>query len=90
MFENVKRIYEKAKEKEVDLSIAWPMVRNDDRLAGVKDHTDLDKAYKLISVYESLVTKLWCDGQVEALEELCKLFEADDKNGIKEFVERWQ
>ena len=90
MFEKLKEILRKSKEDNCDLSIAHAKVRNDDRLAGVTDNSLLDKAYKVISDYEALVTKLWREGQLEALEELCKLCEAENSAGIREFVGKWQ
>ena len=90
MFEKLIAILTKSKEEKCDLSVAYPKVRNEDRLAGVTDYTELDKAYKLINGYEALVTKLWREGELEALEEFCKLFEAEDSAGIREFVGKWQ
>ena len=90
MFAKLKEILMKSKEENCDLSVAHAKVRNEDRLAGKTDYTELDKSYMLINGYEAVVTKLWREGKHEELAEFCKLFEADDKNGIKEFVERWQ
>lgn len=90
MFEKLKAILLKSKEDMVDLSVAHAKVRNEARLAGETDFTDIYMAYMLISSYEALVTKLWTNGQLEALEELCKLYNAEDTKGILEFVRKWQ
>jgi len=90
MFEKLKEILMKSKEENCDLSVAHAKVRNEDRLAGKTDHSELDEAYKVINSYEAVVTKLWREGQFEALAELCNLFKAEDSKGIREFVGKWQ
>lgn len=90
MFEKLKEILMKSKEENCDLSVAHAKVRNEDRLAGKTDYSELDKAYMLINGYEAVVTKLWREGNHKELAEFCELFEADDKNGIREFVGKWQ
>ena len=90
MFEKLKAILRKSKEDMVDLSIAHAKVRNDARLAGEEDLTDIYWAYMLIQSYESLVTKLWRENELEALKELCEIYKYDDKKAMLEFVGKWQ
>ena len=90
MLENVKRILIKSKEENCDLSIAHAKVRNDDRLAGFTDHSELDKAYKIISDYEAVVTKMWREGNLEALAELCSLVKEGNTLAINKLIREWQ
>jgi hypothetical protein len=89
MFEKLKEILMKSKEENCDLSIAHAKVRNEDRLAGKTDYTELDKAYMLINSYEAVVTKLWREGETEILEEFCKAFAENDKNAVNKIVMEW-
>ena len=89
MFEKLKDILIKSKEDNCDLSIAHAKVRNDERLAGITDHSALDEAYKLVNGYEETVTKMWREGNMEALEELCKAYAEKDTNKLTELVGAW-
>lgn len=89
MLENVNKIYAKAKEQNVDLSIAWAMVRNEDRLAGVTDHTDLDKAWKVVNGYQSTISKMIVAGDEEALKNLLENIEAGNNAEVVKIIESW-
>lgn len=88
MFEIVKKILTTSIERDIDLSIAHAQLRNEERLAGIDDHSKLDKAYKLVSDYEAVVTKMWREQDVSALEELCKLYKNDDVK-FRKLVSEW-
>ena len=89
MFKKLKEILLKSKEDNCDLSIAHAKVRNDDRIAGITDYTDLDRAYKAINNYESVITKMWTQGDLFALENLCKLIEEENIKEINNLVQEW-
>lgn len=88
MFENVKKILTTSIERDIDLSISHAQLRNEERLAGIEDHSELDKAYKLISDYESVVTKMWRDNDEEALKKLCEVYNTDDV-ACRKLVSEW-
>ncbi len=89
MLENIKRIYEKAKEKGVDLFIAYNMVRNDDHWDGVRDFTELEKAWDVVKSFEVEIAKIINQGDMESLEEFCDIIESGDRLARYEFLEKW-
>lgn len=93
MLENIKRIYEKLKEvkkeKGEDLSVAYSMVRAEDYKNGVRDFTELEKAWDTIKSFEVEISKMIKQGDMEALEEFCKIIESGDIIARNKFREKW-
>lgn len=89
MFENTKRLLTISKEKNVDLSVAYAMAYNDEMQKDGFDKSKLDSAKNLIDDYYEEITKMWNQGNLEALETLCNLVEEGDMEAVGKLLKEW-
>ena len=85
MFEHTKRLLTISKEKDVDLSVAYAMAYEE----GI-DKSKLDSAKNLIDDYYEEVTKMWNQGNLEAIETLCNLVEEGDMESVGKLLKEWR
>ena len=90
MFEHTKRLLTISKEKDVDLSIAYAMAYKENIQKEGFDKSKLDSARNLIDDYYEEVTKMWNQGNLEAIETLCNLVEDGDMESLGKLLKEWR
>lgn len=86
LYEIVRMIFDKAKEKKVDVLAARDMCISD----APERSEEILAAYKKASPYYHQLTAFNRESKPECVEELCDLIEADDKNGINTFLKHYE
>lgn len=82
MYELVKRILDKSREKDVDVLVAADMVAAD----GVGHTEELNKAKAVIDKYYDTITKLRREKDEATIEKLCAFVESGDTGEIRKLV----
>lgn len=84
LFENIKKILEKSKEKKVDLLVARDMLTAEQPENGKK----LAKASEVLKYYYNVITKLWNDGDTDTIAEICELYEAEKVVELRKLIDK--
>ena len=82
LFENVSKILDVAKEKDVDILVARDMVINDNK----ENKEEIKKASEVIETYYKFVTACRVAGDEGSINKLCDLYEAGDKEAIADLI----
>ena len=83
LYENIKKVLDKAKEKGVDILVARDMVINADKIK----EDEYMVASKVIQTYYKFITGCRVAGNEEDVKTLCELYENGDIEKIRELIE---
>lgn len=83
LFTNVCKILDVAKEKDVDILVARDILINENK----EENTALTEAAKVIQTYYKFITACRVAEDERSIEKLCDLYEAGNKEAIKELIE---
>ena len=89
MYKNVVKILSISKEKGVDLSVAYAMAYKEEMKKTDFSKEVLDRARNTIDRYYEKITKMWVNGNLDAIKTLCNLVEEGDMQAVNELLGEW-